>query len=142
MWADYSDVTDRWVSGVIPADESQVMQLLADAEDSILKNFPDIQTRIDNGTLPIERVQKVAAWMVIRHLRNPELRRSTSDSAGPFQRSITHGGENPGLMAMTDEEKSELSGPQSLRGKAFGFNMAPNMMPQYDDDLWRLLWRQ
>lgn len=123
MWTNYSDVTDRWVGGSVPADETQVTTLIADAEDTILREFPDIQDRIDAGSLPEERVVKVTARMVIRHLRNPSGQRSKTQGAGPFQESITFGGDEPGAMYLTDADRYELAGATSSKGKAFSVDM-------------------
>jgi hypothetical protein len=126
VWTNYADVTDRWVGGSVPADEATITTLISDAEDTILREFPDIEDRIDAGTLPVSRVVKVAARMVIRHLRNPTGQRSTSQGAGPFQQSITYGGDEPGAMYLTDADRYELAGPSSQSGKAASLDMTPS----------------
>lgn len=131
MWTQASDVTDRWVDGTPPATEPQITTLLGDAEDTVLREFPDIETRIDgnpeevSNPIPLARVQKVVARMVIRHLRNPSGLRSTQDGAGPFQKTQTFGGDEPGAMYLTDDDRAELGGGQS--GRAFQVDMTPDL---------------
>lgn len=136
MWTNYDDVASRWISGVIPADETQVTTLIGDAEDTIIREYPDIQDRIDEGSLPVERVQKVTARMVIRFLRNPTGVRSVTQGAGPFQQSTTFGGDEPGAMYLTDADRYELAGPTSQKGKAFSVDMTPQGAHVPMPDLW------
>lgn len=125
MWTDYTDVENRWVGGGFPADEALVTTLIGDAEDTILAEFPTIQDRIDIGDLPLSRVQKVVAKMVMRHLRNPKGHRQTTDGAGPFQQSVTYGGDEPGSIYLNDADRAELAPRTSLKGKAFSVEMTP-----------------
>ena len=136
MWANYSDVTDRWVGGGVPADETQVTTLIGDAEDMILREFPDIQDRINLGITPVERVIRVTSRMVIRHLRNPDGQRSKTQGAGPFQESITFGGDEPGALYLTDADRHELAGPTSTKGKAFSIDLTPVGFVPLQPDTW------
>lgn len=139
-WTDYDDVASRWIGGGFPTDEGQVTTLIEDAEDTVLRAFPTIQTRIDDGTLPEARVRKVVARMVMRHLRNPTGMRSTQQGAGPFQQTTTFGGDEPGTLYLTDADRSELAGPTSNTGKAFAVDITPataNTVP--DDWFWEPL---
>lgn len=123
-WATPQDVRDRWLGSKPPAaSEQQLTTLIADAEDSILREFPDIQARITAGTLPSTRVVKVVSRMVIRHLRNPEGIRATQEGAGPYQVSRTYGGDEPGALTLTDEDRAELAPPQE--SGAFAIDTAP-----------------
>lgn len=133
MWTSFEDIQDRWVGGTIPADSTQVTTLIADAEDTVAQEFPDIQDRIDVNEVPVERVIKVVSRMVIRHLRNPNGHRTTSQGAGPFQQSITFGGDEPGALYLTDADRHELAGRSSLRGKAFSVDMTPQRWPSTPD---------
>lgn len=125
MWTSFDDVSDRWIGGAMPADEQQVTTLIEDVEDMIAAAFPDIQTRIDDETLPLVRVQKVVARVVTRFLRNPTGQRQVTQGAGPFQQSVTYGGDEPGALYLTDADKAELAAPRSLRGKAFSVDLTP-----------------
>ena len=123
-WATPQDVRDRWLGPTsIPATDEQISTLIGDAEDTILRVFPDIQDRIDGGELPLSRVVKVVCRMVIRHLRNPEGIRSQQEGAGPFQVSRTWGGSEPGALWLTDEDMAELA--PGRRGRAFTIDTTP-----------------
>lgn len=136
-YATYQDVHDRWISSEeLPATEAQIATLLEDAEDTILREFPTIQDRIDNGELPEARVTKVEARMVIRHLRNPSGIRSAQEGAGPFQQTITYGGDEPGSLYLTEEDRRELRGASS-KNKAFSIEGVPSYYPDYSrENLW------
>lgn len=126
-WAVPSDVRDRWIGGSLDATDGQLATLIADAEDTILSEFPDLPDRIDSTdpatTIPLLRVKKVVARVVMRHLRNPEGLRSTQEGAGPYQRSTTYGGNEPGSLYLTDEDRAELGG--ALTGAAFTIDQSP-----------------
>lgn len=124
LWASTQDVTDRWVGDdPIPATDAQIATLLEDAEDVIDREYPTLQTRIDAGEIPVRRVQKVAARMVIRHLRNPEGLRQVQRTSGPFQEGQTFGGDEPGTLYLTDEDRAELGGARARR--AFMISLVP-----------------
>ncbi len=128
-WAEPSDVRDRWVgAAALTATAAQLLTLIADAEDTILREFPDLPDRIDSveegvEAIPLLRVKKVVARVVIRHLRNPSGIRQQQEGAGPYQRSTTYGGEEPGALYLTDEDRAELGG--RLSGAAFTIDQTP-----------------
>lgn len=126
-WTVYADVTNRWIGEDLTATESQVTTLIADAEDTVLRAFPTIQTRIDaidNTKLPIARVIKVVSRMVIRHLRNPTGQRSTAETRGPNQMTVTYGGDEPGALYLTPEDIRELQ-PLKQSKRAFMIDTTP-----------------
>jgi hypothetical protein len=105
-------VIDRWLGpGKFPAKDAQVQVLIGDAEDTILREFPDVEARIAANTLKVLTVQKVVARMVIRQLRNPEGRRQTNRVSGPFTDSITYAGDGDDLgeMTLTERDRRELT---------------------------------
>lgn len=107
-WTKPDNVTGRWVGGTIPATTEQITTLLEDAEDLILREFPGLKVGDGQSEVPLKRVQRVAARVVIRHLRNPDGIRSASEGAGPFQRTTTFGGDEPGALYLTDEDLRDL----------------------------------
>lgn len=137
-YATYNDVLTRWVSEeALPATEAQIATLLEDAEDTILREFPTLEDRVALGELPTARVIKVEARMVIRHLRNPAGVRSAQQGAGPFQQTTTYGGEEPGTLYLTEDDKRELRGTSSDKGKAFSVDATPSYYSgSYLDDRW------
>lgn len=129
-WAVPQDVRGRWLGDVpLTASDEQLTTLIADTEDTILREFPDLPDRIDadpsttTNAIPLARVKKVVARIAIRHLRNPEGIRQTQEGAGPFQRGVTYGGDSPGSLYLTDEDRAELGGV--LSGAAFTIDQTP-----------------
>lgn len=126
MWTTTTDVRSRWVGpDPIPDDEAVLATLIDDAEDTILREFPDLQDRIDDESLPVGRVVKVVCRMVIRHLRNPAGIRSEQDSAGPFAKGRTFGGQEPGSLSLSDADRADLSVPGVSSRKAFVIDLMP-----------------
>lgn len=136
LWTSIDDVKTRWLGGDVPATDAQLATLLEDAEDTILGEFTDLDERITTG-LPIRRVRKVAARMVMRHLRNPSGVRTTQQGAGPFQESTTYGGDEPGALYLTDEDRAELGGHGS-RGGAFTIDTTPPLYSVAPPDVWEV----
>jgi hypothetical protein len=124
-WTIPSDVRDRWIGDEpLSASDTQIGTLIGDAEDLILSEFADLPDRIDaEGGVPLARVKRVVARVVMRHLRNPEGIRQQQEGAGPYQRSTTYGGNEPGALYLTDEDRAALGG--SLSGAAFTIDQTP-----------------
>lgn len=127
-WTAPQDVKDRWLLGDFPVPDTQLVVLIADAEDTVGSEFADIQARIDAESLPVTRVQKVVARMVIRHIRNPEGIRQAADTSGPFTSSKTYGGNEPGAMYLSDEDRAELAGVKTGQ-RAFSIDTIPITSP-------------
>lgn len=123
QWATADDVRSRWIGDDLTVEDAQILTIIEDAEDTVLVEFPDLPERIDTGDIPLRRVAKVVARVVIRHLRNPEGVRQVQEGAGPFQRSMTHGGDDPGALYLTDEDRAELGAAGS--GGAFTIDQTP-----------------
>lgn len=135
-WTTAADVTSRWIGDEPPpADTAAIETLLEDVEDTILREFPNIETAIDEATVPLLRVQKIAARIVIRHLRNPAGKRSAQRGAGPFQQSETWGGAEPGSPYLSDEDRAELGGNRS--GSAFSVDSFDGAAWTAQPDTWR-----
>lgn len=125
-WTTYEDLEGRWLGDSLTAiaSQPQIETLIADAEDIILREFPTIQQRIDDDELPIVRVIRVTYNMIARVLRNPSGMRSLTRGAGPFQESATYGGEEPGGLYLTEQDKRELQ--ETTQGTdAFAIDMTP-----------------
>ena len=131
-WTAPSDVRDRWIGDdPLTATDAQLTTLLEDAEDTALREFPDLQARIDatEDPLPLGRVKKVLARVVIRHLRNPKGLRQAMDTTGPFSTQIMHSGDTPGELYLTDEDRAELGEARS--GRAFTIDTTPPLPTIY-----------
>lgn len=138
-WANFTDVTSRWVGNDVPTDEELVTALIADAETVILSVYPRIQERIDGDTLSIETVKLVVARMVSRVLRNPENLTYWQQNTGPFGQGRSFTDKD---IWISPDEKNLLA--PSTRGKAFSIGTAPDMnsaryvtgLPGTDEPVW------
>lgn len=125
IWTEPADVRDRWLGSEFEWTDAQVTKLLEDAEDTALREFPDLVERVGPTPpqIPVIRVKKVLARMVIRLLRNPEGYRTVQEGAGPYQETRTVGGQTPGEMYLTDEDRAELGNVRE--GRAFTIDQTP-----------------
>lgn len=119
-WTEPEHVLSRWVGPNEPSVDD-VAPLIEDAELVLQAEFPRLTERLAEGDEPnLEaNVRFVVARMVIRSIRNPEGLRSIQDGAGPFQKTRTFGGDDPGDLWLTSHERALLAEPGSKRGKAF-----------------------
>lgn len=123
-WTDPQDVVDRWAGpGAPDVTDPQVQTFIEDAEDAVLREFPDIEDRITANTLSLRRVKIVVSRMVIRHLRNPENVRTVQDSTGPYGSSTTYAGDNPGSLELTDRDRRDLAPIRANVRKPFTVSM-------------------
>src|SRR5699024_770786 len=115
-WATADDVIDSWLGDDVPTDETKVETWIARAERLIRATFPNIQERIDSGHVLAlqDRVRDVVVAIVTRVCRTPLGYRFVTGlmAAGAFAGydTVTFGGENPGALALTEDEKALLGG--------------------------------
>lgn len=112
-WADAEDVRMRWLSGPLSVEDEQIEVLLEDIEDFLTGEFKDLEDRIADGRLSEKRLTRVIVRIAIRVLRNPAGYRQVTSGTGPFTGSATYGGDQPGEIYVTDEDRKDLIG----RGK-------------------------
>lgn len=112
-WADAEDVRLRWLSGPLSVEDEQIEVLLEDIEDFLTGEFKDLEERIADGRLSEKRLTRVIVRIAIRVLRNPAGYRQVTSGTGPFTGSATYGGDQPGEIYVTDEDRKDLIG----RGK-------------------------
>ena len=134
-WAVSADVTGAWIGGDAPTDSAQVDAWIGKAERYLRKQVPDLQSRVDAeaelstpSTETLDLARDVLVAMVTRVFRNPEGRRSTQTTTGPFSENITFGGDQPGGLTLTSEELSMLTGV-SAGQRAFSIDMMPSTSP-------------
>lgn len=122
-WTTPEMVLKRWVSDGAPqADSDTFTTLIDDAEDCILKVYPNIQERIDNGSMPIKRVQRVVSQVVIRYYKlMNEVRSYYSETTGPFSQAGNIDAGLPKGMSLTQDEIDSLSKTDNS-SKAFSFS--------------------
>lgn len=125
-YAAYSDVVNRWTDTVeLPATQAQVETLLADAESILMREFRSLAEDVAADSIPESLVVMVEVAMVTRKLRNPAGLRSIQEGAGSYQQTLTHGGDDPGSLYLTDEERRLLS-TNAYKNKAFSIDMTPS----------------
>lgn len=120
MFATVEDIKSRWLAGDPPATDAQLTVLIGDAEDIILGEYPMIEA----SGIPVNRIVRVVSRMINRVLRNPDGVRTVSEGTGPFQGSTTYGGDNPGELYLTDDDRRDLGGRRS-GGRAFTVSTIP-----------------
>ena len=113
QWATAQDVRDRWLAGPLSVDDEQIDVLLADVEDFLVGEFTDLDDRLADGSLTTARLRRVVVRIAIRVLRNPSGYRQVTSGTVPFTGSATYGGDQPGEIFVTDEDRKDLVG----RGK-------------------------
>lgn len=128
IWSTEADVRRRWVGAGFP-EEADIDQLLVDAEQEILWEYPELPDRVvdtdesgelPDNPLPVDRLVMVICRMVLRHLRNPEGIRQVTETEGPFSRNRTFAGPQPSEVFLTDRERLMLGYlPGAPRPKAF-----------------------
>lgn len=125
-YAAYSDVVNRWTDPVeLPATQAQVETLLTDAEAILLRELPNLEAEVTAESIAESLVVMVEVAMVTRKLRNPAGARSIQEGAGAYQQTVTHGGDDPGSLYLTDEERRLLS-TNTYKNKAFSIDTTPS----------------
>lgn len=116
-WVVAQEIVDSWIGPGVPADTEKVETWIGRAERLIRRRVPDIQERIDlevdlvpSSTDTLDTARDVVVAVVTRVFRNPEGIRQRADTTGPFTGSVTYGGDQPGGLALTDDELSLLVG--------------------------------
>lgn len=123
-WVDPETVMGYWVGSDAPTDPQTVLPPLIKGAETVIKfHFKDMDARLA-ATEPAEeelmdRLEFVLARMVIRAVRNPEGARAVQSGAGPFQETVTYGGDEPGSIWMLDREYDMLL-PEGSRSKHSG----------------------
>lgn len=137
-WASPEDVQARWVGPDAPDDTPRLTTLIGDAQRLIIAEYPTMQDRIDTADIDPELVKQVVCGMVARVFRNPEGLRTGMEQDGPFSRQVTYGGDEPGSLHLSDDDRALLVGRP--RGRAFTIDPAPNAGADLFDDCQSLTW--
>lgn len=126
MWATPQNVLDAWIGENPPTDTAKI-QTWIDRAERIILQLPGIVEWIAADPRREAIVTDVVTSMVIRVFRNPEGYRTfnAQHTEGPFSanQSVTVGGDHPGELYLTDEERSRLGAVKAR--KAF------TVMPRY-----------
>ena len=121
-FTEFADVERRWlVDEPIPA-EAKVTAAIEDAEDALVAAVPDLAQRVNDGRVPVGRVHRIVARLVIEKVTNPRGLRTLQTSTGPFSDTHTYGGDRPGQIVVSQADVNELLGRR--RQRAFSINTA------------------
>lgn len=129
-WTASQDVLDLWVGDNKPEDTELINALILKAETIILATYPQIQSRIDAGSLNVNVVIYVVASMVERVLRNPDGKSSFSYTTGPFAESGSFSSTAKGIWLTAEEKK--LLAPDTT-GKAKNIDPMAGTRKEYDN---------
>lgn len=115
---------EAWLGERLEIKAETVQTWIDRAERMLQREIHSLKSRLENDCDPelLATFQDVVCAMVERKLRNPEGFRSTMDSSGPFTQQTTLGGDNPGALWITPEERQLLL-PAEGRGKAFSVSL-------------------
>ena len=134
-WATSEDVLDAWIGDGAPTDLAKVDTWIGMAERLIRREVPDLQGRLDAEaelvppvTDLLDTVRDIVISMVTRVFKNPDGKRSIQSASGPLSESITFGGDNPGGLFLSDDERKALLGGRSGQ-RAFMVDMIPSTSP-------------
>jgi hypothetical protein len=131
-WTTAAEVVAAWIGDDAPTDMVKVDLWVGRAERLVRATIPGIADRIaaDPVVEPdlLDNVKDVVTSMVQRVFRNPEGVRTRQESTGPFSGSVTLGGDQPGELWLTGDEKARLSLAGS-GGGAFSIDMIPTTSP-------------
>lgn len=134
-WTTAEDVLNAWIGDGAPTDPAKIDTWIGMAERLIRREVPDLQARIDAEaeivppvTDMLETVRDIVISMVTRVFKNPDGKRSMQSASGPLSESITFGGDNPGGLFLSDDERRALLGGRSGQ-RAFMVDMIPSASP-------------
>lgn len=134
-WTTADEVIAAWVGDGAPTDTALVGRWIEKAERLLRSKVTDLQARMDAGSTVepdlLGNVQDVVTEMVQEVFRNPERVRQRQEGAGPFQGSVTFGGDKPGSLTVTADQLATLAAPGSSAG-SFTIDMMPSTSPFSD----------
>lgn len=119
-WATPDHLRAAWLldDEDLPADED-LTALLGRAQRRLSALDPHLPGRVAASPALAAVATDVVVDMVLRVLRNPEGLRTASETTGPITNSLTYGGDDPGALYVTAEEKRMLSIRPRRRQQAF-----------------------
>ena len=125
-WTDPTDVKDVWLLDPDDLPAHEVLDRILGRAERILTGLdPNLPTRAAPGTPLGDCVRDVAVDMAVRVLRNPEGLRTVSETTGPMTTQVTHGGEEPGVLYVTDAERQLLGIRSRRRQHVFSVSTRP-----------------
>lgn len=125
-WTSAEDVLNAWIGDNAPSDRLQVERYIASAERKIRREIPSVVDRLASGNEPdlLDTVHDVVTEMVHRVYRNPEGVRQVQETTGPTSGSVTYGGDHPGSLYLTEDNRRALA-PVGGRSRAGEVDLIP-----------------
>ena len=97
-WTQPDDIEARWLGELPPGvDAGYLETAIEDVEDQLIVMVPELVDEF-GGLVPLERVRRVVARVIVRHLKNPDGVRVRSEATGPATASVTFSGDDPGAL--------------------------------------------
>lgn len=117
-FASAQDVADRW-RPLSPSEQITATVLLGDASDMVREQFPDVDTRLADGSLRPTTLTRIVVGMVKRALSNPEgkVRESVDDYSWQIDPQVA-----AGYLFLSAADKVALQPKRG--GRAFAVDLA------------------
>lgn len=125
VWAQPEAVRDAWLLDADLPDDNTLTALLGRAQRHLEGLDRSLAGRVAVDSALAAAAADVLVDMVIRLLRNPEGTRTVSETTGPISTNVTYGGDEPGSLYVTDEERELLRIRSHRRQRAFSVSMRP-----------------
>lgn len=109
-YATVEDVSVRWGRELSPEETALIEVRLEDVERMIRRRIPDLDARVEAGTVFVEDVVQVESDAVLRLARNPE--GYVSETDGNYTYTL-HKDLATGQLSITDDEWQILGSPRS-----------------------------
>lgn len=111
--ADVDDLVTAWRS-LTDEEVARAAALIARASRRIRARWPDVDARIETGTLDPEAVSDVVLEMVQVAMTQPPGVSQTTETAGPFSQGVTYANPNARLY-FTDDMVAVFDGVSTRR---------------------------
>ncbi|MFF2621241.1 Gp19/Gp15/Gp42 family protein [Oerskovia jenensis] len=122
-WVSAQEVLDAWIlDDELPVSDTAMNWLIGRAERKIRRADRTILARMANDPDLTQACKDVVIEMVHRVLKNPEGLRQFADTTGPYSGSGMFGGDDPGELVLTTEQRAELGIRKKRRQRAFSID--------------------
>lgn len=106
--------------------DEQINIKIAETEDRFGEQIENFEGRIESGEIPVSRVIRIVAGIVIGHLQNPLGYRTIQDTQGSYSSSVTLAGDTPGSLYISSDDIREMLGKQrGAKQSAFVISTLP-----------------
>lgn len=135
MWVTVKDVKDRWLddSDDLPSDEI-LETFIDDIEEQLIKKFPKLDERIDNGDPTLKFVKGAVSRIIIEFLQTKGTPYSqiTQSYTGAASQSITYSSSKARYSLELRDSDYALFAPSDNSGKVIGLDLAKRIKTNWD----------